>query len=632
MANERKTESLVRKHLEDNGYNRTQGIIVEEQSSENRQIKALLKGASKQGGGGIGMPEFIVTYDKLPDFVVVYECKADPAFHESKEFARPKDFAVDGAIHYARHLSTKFNVVAIGVSGTSEKDFKSSAWLVVKGSKEAKPLLDLAGIQSSGLLPVDQLYHLATRDDSLERSRFRDLLGFAKSLHKFMRKAVRANNREKPLLVSGILLALKNNAFRAAYDQYSSDELPGKLCDAISDTLKRANIPASKADRVVVAFKSLTEELRDNLVCPESEGSIHSTLRYMIDAIKDNVFPYVAAHTRLDIVGGFYGEFLRYSSGDAKEKGIVLTPRHITELFCDLAEVDENSVVLDTCCGTGGYLIAAMHRMFSMAGSEAQREHIRRHQLIGVEAAPTLFALAASNMILRGDGKANLFPGSCFDRSIASDITALKPTVGLINPPYSLKGEGESELDFIDHMLDCLQQNGTGVAIIPLGCVISGKKVKERILSKHTLEAVISMPERLFYPVATTTVVLVFTAQKPHKANKKTWLAMLKDDGFVQTKSEGRSDYYGRWPIIREQFLDNFACRKDETGVSMNVVLAAKDEWCAEAFIETDYTKLTKEDFERTLKRYFLFKRKVEQGDIDELDAQIAEEMLDEAA
>lgn len=629
--NERKTEQLVRQHLEALGYN-APSVIVEEQSSDNKQIRGLLKGASKHDGGGIGSPEFLITSGLLPDFVVVYECKADPKFHESANLDKPKDFAVDGALHYAKHLAAKFNVVAIGASGTTEKDFKSSAWLVVKGAKEAKPLRDYAGAQSNGLLPVPQLYQLATLDDGLERVRFRDLLAFAKKLHNFMRKAVKANNREKPLLVSGILIALKNEAFRAVYDKYSADELPGKMCEAISDTLKRSSVPVAKAARVSVAFTSLAAELHDNLAKPEKKGSAHSTLRHLIDEIKDNVFPYVAAHTRLDIVGSFYGEFLRYSSGDAKEKGIVLTPRHVTELFCDLADVDEHSVVLDTCCGTGGYLIAAMHRMFSMAGTDAQREHIREHQLIGVEDSPTLFALAASNMILRGDGKANLFPGSCFDPANASAVKNLKPTVGLINPPYSLKGEGESELDFIDHMLDCLQPNGTGVAIIPLGCVISDSKVKERLLSKHSLDAVISMPERLFYPVATTTVVLVFTAHKPHKANKKTWLKMLKDDGLVQTKAEGRSDYYGRWPGIRKQLLDSFACRKEELGVSMNVALSADDEWCAEAFIETDYTKLTKEDFERTLKRYFLFKRKTEKGDIDNLDEQIAEEMLDEAA
>ena len=630
--NERKTENLVRRHLDALGYSHAQSILIEEQSSDNKQIRGLLKGASKHDGGGIGSPEFLITSSLLPDFIVVYECKADPRFHESANLDKPRDFAVDGALHYAKHLAAKFNVVAIGASGMTDKDFKSSAWLIVKGSKEAKPLRDLAGNQSNGLLPLPQLYHLATMDDGLERVRFRDLLSFAKKLHNFMRKAVKANNREKPLLVSGILIALKNDAFRAVYDKYSAEDLPGKLCAAISDTLKYSSVPVAKAARVSSAFASLTTELHDNLAKPEKKGSSHSTLRHLIDEIKDNVFPYVAAHTRLDIVGSFYGEFLRYSSGDAKEKGIVLTPRHVTELFCDLADVDERSVVLDTCCGTGGYLIAAMHRMFSMAGTDAQREHIREHQLVGIEDSPTLFALAASNMILRGDGKANLFAGSCFDPANASAVKSLKPTVGLINPPYSLKGEGESELDFIDHMLDCLQPNGTGVAIIPLGCVISDSPVKDRLLSRHSLEAVISMPERLFYPVATTTVVLVFTAHKPHKSGKKTWLAMLKDDGLVQTKAEGRSDYYGRWPTIRKQLLDNFACRKEELGVSMNVALSADDEWCAEAFIETDYTKLTKDDFERTLKRYFLFKRKTEKGDIDDLDAQVAEELLNEAA
>lgn len=394
--NERKTENLVRRHLDALGYS-AQGVLIEEQSSDNKQIRGLLKGASKHEGGGTGSPEFIITSSLLPDFVVVYECKADPRFHESAQLDKPKDYAVDGAVHYAKHLATKFNVVAIGASGTTEKDFKSSAWLVVKGSKDAKPLCDLAGAQSHGLLPVTQLYHLATLDDSLERVRFRDLLTFAKKLHNFMRKAVKANNREKPLLVSGILIALKNDAFWAVHDKYSSDELPDKLCEAISDTLKRSSVPAAKASRVASAFTSLTAELHDNLAKPEKKGSTHSTLRHLIDEIKDNVFPYVAAHTRLDIVGSFYGEFLRYSSGDAKEKGIVLTPRHVTEMFCDLADVDARSVVLDTCCGTGGYLIAAMHRMFSMAGTEAQREHIRQRQLIGVEDSPTLFALAASN-------------------------------------------------------------------------------------------------------------------------------------------------------------------------------------------------------------------------------------------
>lgn len=75
--NERKTEQLVRQHLEALGYN-APSVIVEEQSSDNKQIRGLLKGASKHDGGGIGSPEFLITSGLLPDFVVVYECKADP--------------------------------------------------------------------------------------------------------------------------------------------------------------------------------------------------------------------------------------------------------------------------------------------------------------------------------------------------------------------------------------------------------------------------------------------------------------------------------------------------------------------------------------------------------------------------
>ena len=68
-----------------------------------------------------------------------------------------------------------------------------------------------------------------------------------------------------------------------------------------------------------------------------------------------------------DVVGQFYGEFLKYTGGDKKSLGIVLTPRHITELFSLLANVQTDSKVLDLCAGTGGFLISAMHQMTKLA-------------------------------------------------------------------------------------------------------------------------------------------------------------------------------------------------------------------------------------------------------------------------
>lgn len=86
---------------------------------------------------------------------------------------------------------------------------------------------------------------------------------------------------------------------------------------------------------------------------------------------------------------------------------------------------------------------------------------------------PNMYALAASNMILRGDGKANLYQGSSFDQAITKAMKAHNCQIGMLNPPYS-QGDAElHELVFVNHMLSCLQKGGTGIAIVPMSCAIS---------------------------------------------------------------------------------------------------------------------------------------------------------------
>ena len=63
---------------------------------------------------------------------------------------------------------------------------------------------------------------------------------------------------------------------------------------------------------------------------------------------------------REDYLGRFYGEFVSYSGGDGQALGVVLTPRHITELFCELVDLKPTDVIFDPCCGTGGFLISGI--------------------------------------------------------------------------------------------------------------------------------------------------------------------------------------------------------------------------------------------------------------------------------
>ncbi|AZO96680.1 hypothetical protein D7D81_07970 [Halocella sp. SP3-1] len=80
-----------------------------------------------------------------------------------------------------------------------------------------------------------------------------------------------------------------------------------------------------------------------------------------------------------------------------------------------MANLSTESVVLDTCCGTGGFLISAMHMMIKKAGNDTEKiQKIKENNLIGVEQRPDMFALGTANMILRGDGKSNIYLGDSF--------------------------------------------------------------------------------------------------------------------------------------------------------------------------------------------------------------------------
>ena len=143
MANERKTEKLTRDILKLAKYTEDE-FNIEEQQSDDPKIKELLANASKSGTGNAGYPEFIIT-KKEPDgnnLIIIIECKADITKHQSEDGDNPKDYAVDGALHYAEHLFSEYNVICIGVSGQTKKELQITAYLLEKDAEEFKKTLN----------------------------------------------------------------------------------------------------------------------------------------------------------------------------------------------------------------------------------------------------------------------------------------------------------------------------------------------------------------------------------------------------------------------------------------------------------------------------------------------------------
>lgn len=168
------------------------------------------------------------------------------------------------------------------------------------------------------------------------------------------------------------------------------------------------------------------------------------------------------------------------------------------------------------------------------------------------------------------------------------------------------------ELEFVKWNLEALVQGGICVAIVPMQCAIATKgkrrihELKKELLSKHTLKAVFSMPDELFYnsDKSVVTCVMVFIAHKPHPANQETFFGYFKDDGFEKRKNLGRVDVHGKWKKIKEEWLYLYRNNKECPGKSVMRGVTADDEWCAEAYMETRYEMLSKKCFEKSVRDY----------------------------
>lgn len=292
-----------------------------------------------------------------------------------------------------------------------------------------------------------------------------------------------------------------------------------------------------------------------------------------------------AMNSGADVLGKFYEVFLKYGNG-AKEIGIVLTPRHVTRFAVETLGIGPKDIVLDPACGTGGFLVAAFDHVRKYA-SAAQIERFKKHNLFGIEQESYIAALAIVNMIFRGDGKNNIVEANCFSkflraattpegqptaRYVSAPTTAADAPVTriLMNPPFALKEGDEKEYRFVEAALKSMAHGGLLFAIVPMSVMCEGGKDgawrRDTLLAHHTLLAVVSMPEELFYPIANQTVAVVIRKGVPHAKDQRVLWGRVMNDGFQ--KSKGRrlpaaasvpNDVEAIKPILRGFLMDSAA-------------------------------------------------------------------------
>lgn len=349
--------------------------------------------------------------------------------------------------------------------------------------------------------------------------------------------------------------------------------------------------------------------------------------------IDNNIIPYINDTNTAgqDLLNLFFTTFNKYVG--KSDKNQAFTPDHICRFMSKAVGVNKNSRILDPCCGSGAFLVRAMTDAMDDCDTEEERANVKKHQIYGIEYEEGAFGLASTNMLIHGDGNSNVIQASMFERG--KWIKESNINVVLMNPPYNAtrkvcdpqyvknwdrkkKEDPSKGFHFVEWVARHVSSTCKLAVLLPMQAAIGNtgevRKFKEKMLSQYTLDAVFSLPNEIFYPGANAIACcMIFDLSQRHeKSDRETFFGYFKEDNFIKRKGLGRvektdADGKSLWSETEELWLDLYKNRKVVPGLSVMQQVTDQDEWLAEAYMETDYTKLTEEDFQTTINNYFSY-------------------------
>lgn len=232
-------------------------LQLEPQGSSIVEINDALKTASKRGTGKVGFPEYVGV---VKDYLIVIEDKATISEHikldEKNNISQVvkdiENYAVNGALFYGKHLAENTSykkVIAFGVSG-NERHHRITP-IFIDETEYYRVLPDVESFISFNLENIDEYYTKEVLKESTDYEKeTAEILKEAAVLHEDLRNYGNLLDTEKPLIVSGIMLALRETEHK----NFSVGDLTGdriktdgqKIFDAINANLQRVNVSPEK--------------------------------------------------------------------------------------------------------------------------------------------------------------------------------------------------------------------------------------------------------------------------------------------------------------------------------------------------------------------------------------------------
>ncbi len=238
---------------------------------------------------------------------------------------------------------------------------------------------------------------------------------------------------------------------------------------------------------------------------------------------------------KLDVIGNAY-EFLikNFAATSGKKAGEFYTPPEVSELMAEIVEPKEGDEICDPACGSASLLLKCANRI------RKGRDGSKNFALFGQEAIGSTWALAKMNMFLHGIDNHKLEWGDTIRNPLMLDENGgLKHfDIVVANPPFSLEKWGvegaesdpygrfrrglppktKGDYAFILHMIETMKpKTGRMAVVVPHGVLFRGSsegRIRQKLIEENLLDAVIGLPEKLFYGTGIPAAILVFRKDK----------------------------------------------------------------------------------------------------------------------
>lgn len=297
-----------------------------------------------------------------------------------------------------------------------------------------------------------------------------------------------------------------------------------------------------------------------------------------------------------DIQGDVY-EMLLAEIATAGKNGQFRTPRHIIKLMAELVRPQLGHRIGDPACGSGGFLLGAYQyivtelakkagvkdlrpdedgfvRTSVAAGLTEKAQAILQASLFGYDIDSTMVRLGLMNLMMHGIDEPNIDYKDTLSKSYLEEA---EYDIIMANPPFTGsidKGDinedltlatTKTELLFVENFYRLLKKGGTACVIVPQGVLFGSgkafKRLRQNLVERCDLKAVITMPSGVFRPYAgVSTAILLFTKvwgakdKVSQPATEQVWFYEMQADGYSLDDKRGKQEGYGDLQDIVAKF------------------------------------------------------------------------------